>query len=157
MSADGRRPREAQHQAERLRSDTGPLPQWLRRLVDRFDTREGIEDGASSRRAHPGLAQASERVLPERAVFVPRFHPLGGLVLRTRVIQNLLGDLAGNGQLPDKRRTSGTVDCVERLGRNPDADASPPDQSLTDAEIAELRREAMMSALHRSSQRWGGR
>lgn len=184
MIMGGRRSREAEHQAERLRDPRirpGPrLPVLARiimnsrafqRLMEHLDTREGMRPGELQFPEQPAPCRPGNRVLPEKGQFVPRLHPLGGLVFRTRLVQRLLGHpfsateaVSGTrGDAPSsadrQRGESEESECTGSEARSSQGPAGPHQTTaLTDAEIRELRQKALISSLlHSASRREGGR
>lgn len=183
MIMGGRRSREAEQQADRLRQARMPyqphMPALARiilgsrvfqRLMERLDTREGVKLGKTPRFNEPTPSRPSERLLPERGPFVPRMHPLGGMVFRTRFVQRLLGNPIGkiaapvsdsNGPKSEGHADESAEDRSRSDGRSPDIGSVPATtgatRPLTDAQIREIRQKALISSLLHSSSRWGGR
>jgi len=176
----GRRTREAQQQAKRLRR-TRLLRQphmlalarvilesrIFQRLVDRLDTREGATRWDARLSREPAPRRPSDRLLPEKGPFVP---PLGDLIFRTRIVQRTIGGAFSGVDAPAKTgATDGKTN--ETLPIDPGEDRSPAtrygdqsakrhsqaDSELTDAELRVLRQKALISSLLHSSMRWGGR
>lgn len=146
----------------------------FRRLMEGFDTREGVKQENTSTLHEPGPSRPSDRLLPEKGPFVPRMHPLGGMVLRTRFVQRLLAnpasaDLAispgrddaasgtgrGDGEAEEDRQ-SGYSNTTQPQGEKASPQLST-DSVLSEAEIRELRQKALISSLLRSATRWGAR
>jgi hypothetical protein len=179
----GRRSREAEQQAEGLRTGhprPGPrLPVLARiimnsrafqRLMERLDTREGARPGEHRQTRTPAPSRPSDRILPEKGPFIPRMHPLGGMLFRTRFVQRVLGyplstekapssaqgDASSSMQSqrdePEEGRSPG---CGRNLSESNHPTASG--QQLTEPEIREFRRKALISSLSHSASRWGAR
>ncbi|WP_266065053.1 hypothetical protein [Brucella intermedia] len=142
----------------------------FQRLMERLDTREGVKPGEMPRFQEPTPLRPSERLLPEKGPYIPRMHPLGSLVFRTRFVQRLLGNplygksaRAGSRTGPKKegladepskdRSRSSPHDRHQERNSLPDDVTAP----LTDGELSELRRKALISSLLHSVSRWGGR
>lgn len=183
MIMGGRRSREAKEQSERLRNaPTMPQPRIpplarlimnskaFKRLMERLDTREGAGPEHGRPQRQPAPANPSDRVLPEKGSYVPRMHPLGGLVYRTRFVQRLLGSPFDRTAAP----ASGDR-CTSANGRADESEedrsqahesdscnatrsvACGPDTPLSDTEIREMRHKALISSLQHSASRWSGR
>lgn len=183
MIMGGRRSREAREQAERLRNEptirqprVPPLAALImnsrtfKRLMERLDTREGGPADRSGPSRPPAPSQPSDRVLPEKGRFEPRMHPLGGIVFRSRFIQRLLGNPFDGPATPSggAGSTSGqdqmnepaedrSQSCNDGPGERRLPLANNTAQPLTDAELRELRKKALISSLLHSASRWGGR
>lgn len=183
MIMGGRRTREAQQQAERLsRTRLSYQPhmpalarvimgsRMFQRLMDRLDTREGAARGDIQPAREPAPRRASDRLLPEKGPFVPRLHPLGGLIFRTRVVQRALGGAFAGADAPvetaatdAKANEKPPADSGEDRSPGPRYDDcsvsrdSQEGRELSDAELRVLRQKALISSLLHSSIRWGGR
>lgn len=181
MIMGGRRSREAEHQAERLRDPRirpGPrLPALARfimssrafqRLMEHLDTREGARPGELRFPEQPAPCRPSDRVLPDKGQFAPRMHPLGGLVFRTRLVQRLLGhplsaakavsSTTGDAPSSAERDRGDTEECGSPGGEARPSEGDEPvaphqATALTDTEIRDIRQKALISSLLHSASR----
>lgn len=173
MIIGGRRSREAEQQAKRIEDASRPyephMPALARiiigsrafqRLMDRLDTREGKRLDNKPATRQPSPSRSSERLLPEKGPFVPRMHPLGSMVFRTRIVQRLLGypfagTNAGGTHVTKATGEEGNGDTGE--DRSSYAIPEHSEGSLTDNELRELRQNALISSILHSATRWGGK
>ncbi len=173
MIMGGRRSREAEQQAKRIEDASRPyephMPALARiiigsrafqRLMDRLDTREGKRLDNTPAARQPSPFRSSERLLPEKGPFVPRMHPLGGMVYRTRFVQRLLGNpLAGtNAGGPNVTKAAGE-EGKGGTGEDRSSCAIPEhsEGASTDNDLRDLRQKALISSMLHSATRWGGK
>lgn len=175
MIMGGRRSREADEQRKRLKPEKGTysphMPALARiimnsrtfqRLMERLDTREGVKPGGMPRFHEPTPSRSSERLLPEKGRYIPRMHPLGSLVFRTRFVQQLLGNpICGKSTRAGSPASAAKEGREDELSKDRSQEQSPlpddPAAPLSDRELSELRRKALISSLLHSASRWGGR
>lgn len=153
MIIGGRRSREAESQAGRLR-DRYPRPsphmsilariiinsRTFQRLIDRLDTREGVRQESSRSSGQPAPSRPSDPVMPEKGPFRPRMHPLGSMVFRSRFVQRLLGNPPDKSTAPISTWDSNEDRSSGHAHGSPESDPSGAQgRQLTDAEIRELR------------------
>lgn len=160
-----RRTRQAHHQAGRI-SGESPTRQpripalaylilnarWFRRLALHLNNRH--ETNRPPAFSSPMGNPTGNTLQP--GMFRPRYHPLGALLFRTRVVQRLLGDsfVAPRGPANPVQNT----DCARpHICDVNDAASEQRGLDIGDEEIRRLRQQALISSLQSSLRRWGGR